>query len=202
MFWLSRLDRVDPASQSEPKCLGGWPFQPTQRFHSHANASPRFVMKCAQSWFAKGSSGREVIFVPGTSIHHINGAFIRTLRSDTSHSKGTGFLLVLPVYLPLFKFRVSFKLKTSDFRVRLHYFFLLHSFPLYNYCNWLALFVIVLKPCDGFSVFLFLSLKINIACLWKLSNFQKSQKNPENNGTFWTFKLLSRVFWKHQIGWK
>ena len=92
-------------------------------------------MKCAQSWFAKGSSGRQVIFVPGTSIHHINGAFIRTLRSDTSHSKGTGFLLVLPVYLPLFKFRVSFKLKTSDFRVRLHYFFLLHSFPLYNYCN-------------------------------------------------------------------
>ena len=70
----------------------------------------------------KGSSGRQVTFVPGTSISHINGPFIRTLRSDTSHSKGTRFLLVLPLYFPIFKFRVSFKLKTSDFRVRLHYF--------------------------------------------------------------------------------
>ena len=92
-------------------------------------------MKCVQSWFPKGSSGRQVTFVSGTSIHHINGAFIRTLRSDTSHSKGTRFLLVLPLYLPLFKFRVSFKLKTSGFRVRLHYFFSCTLFP----CRFIAI---------------------------------------------------------------
>ena len=74
MLWLSRLDQVEPAERARVLIWwnvcrrGGSPLQPSQRFVSHVNVSPRFkgnkwrVDSPRITWVGKSPLYQEQVF--------------------------------------------------------------------------------------------------------------------------------------------